>query len=106
MTKHGTKCAAEHFFYIFFLSKIATYLPIPWPPYRTSKLQEKPSALKREHPALQNMKFLNFFIFLGHFCPPGSGSTGLIASGFNSYPELDPKYCFLERKKNFPTFQS
>jgi hypothetical protein len=30
----------------------------------TSKLQEKPSALKREHPALQNMKFLDFFIFL------------------------------------------
>jgi hypothetical protein len=30
----------------------------------TSKLQEKPSALKREHPALQNMKFLNFFLLL------------------------------------------
>ncbi len=28
----------------------------------TSKLQEKPSALKREHPAVQNMKFLAFFI--------------------------------------------
>jgi hypothetical protein len=25
------------------------------------KLQEKPSALKRAHPALKNMKFLNFF---------------------------------------------
>jgi hypothetical protein len=24
------------------------------------KLQEKPSALKREHPAIQNMKFLTF----------------------------------------------
>jgi hypothetical protein len=33
-----------------------------------SKLQEKPSALKREDPALQNMKILNsFFIFVGHF---------------------------------------
>jgi hypothetical protein len=29
-----------------------------------SKVQEKPSALKSEHPALQNMKFLNFFYFL------------------------------------------
>jgi hypothetical protein len=29
----------------------------------------KPSALKREHPALQNMKILDFFLFLGHFCP-------------------------------------
>jgi hypothetical protein len=28
-------------------------LLIPWPPKRTYKLQEKPSVLKREHPALQ-----------------------------------------------------
>jgi hypothetical protein len=53
------------------------YLLIPRPPYRTSKLQEKPSALKRENPALQNMKFL----FVGHFCPPGSGSTYLMQPG-------------------------
>jgi hypothetical protein len=40
------------------------------------KLQEKPSALKREHPALQKMKILSFFsIFWVHFCPPGSGSA-------------------------------
>jgi hypothetical protein len=40
-------------------------------------LQEKPSA----HPALQNLKYLNFFsIFVGHFRPPGSGSTDLIES--------------------------
>jgi hypothetical protein len=30
----------------------------------TSKLQKKPSALKRGHPALINMKFLNFFLLL------------------------------------------
>ncbi len=29
-----------------------------------SKLQEKPSALKREHPTLQKMKFINFFLCL------------------------------------------
>jgi hypothetical protein len=29
-----------------------------------SKLQKKPVELKREHPALQNMKFLNLFLFL------------------------------------------
>jgi hypothetical protein len=29
-----------------------------------AKLQKKPSALKREHLALQNMKFLNFFLLL------------------------------------------
>jgi hypothetical protein len=28
-----------------------------------SKLQEEPSVLKREHPALLNMKFLNVFLF-------------------------------------------
>jgi hypothetical protein len=44
-------------------------LLIPRPPYRTSKLQEKSSSLKREHLALQS--FLNF---VGHFGPPGSGS--------------------------------
>jgi hypothetical protein len=52
-----------------------------------SKLQKKPSELKREHPALQNIKFLNFvFIFVGHFCPPGSGygSTDLIESGYET----------------------
>ncbi len=39
-------------------------LLIPRPPLRTFKLQEKPSAFKRDHPALQDMKFLNFFLFL------------------------------------------
>jgi hypothetical protein len=48
--------------YIFF-SKIAIYLSLDLNK-RTPKLQEKPSALKREHPAIQNMKFLHFFLFL------------------------------------------
>jgi len=30
--------------------------------------------LKREHPALENEKFLSFFIFAGHFCHPESES--------------------------------
>ncbi len=64
--------------------------------FRMSKLQNKPSALKREHPALQKIKFLIFFcffllviflkIFFGGFIyffprtfyPPRSGS----GSGF------------------------
>jgi hypothetical protein len=29
-----------------------------------SKLQEKPSALKRDHPALQKMKLMNVFLCL------------------------------------------
>jgi hypothetical protein len=31
------------------------------------KLQEKPSALKREHPVLKNMKNLDFFHFCGSY---------------------------------------
>jgi hypothetical protein len=35
---------------------------------------EKPSDLKREHPALQKMKVIDLFnIFLDHFCVLGSG---------------------------------
>ncbi len=49
------------------LKKFPLFL-IQW---RTSKLQEKPSAHKSEHPAPQN----TFLIFVGHFCPPESGST-------------------------------
>jgi hypothetical protein len=44
-------------------------LLIPRPPERTSKLQEKPSALNREHRALQKMKLFLNSIFLGHFFP-------------------------------------
>jgi hypothetical protein len=75
---------------------IKTYnLPIPRPLLRMSKLQKKPSALKREHPALQNMKFLHFFLLLWvifALLDPdseyGSGSTDLIQlriqSGYGS----------------------
>jgi hypothetical protein len=46
----------------FLSSKIAIYLSLC---LRTSVLQEKPSVLKREHLALQYMKFPNFFFY---FC--------------------------------------
>jgi hypothetical protein len=57
-------------------------------------LQEKPSALKSSHPALQNMKFLNFFIyFRGSFLLSWiririHGSANLIESGSNLDPDL------------------
>jgi hypothetical protein len=41
----------------------ALYLSLRLHKGRPSKLQEKSSALKKEHPALQNMKFLYFFLF-------------------------------------------
>ncbi len=71
-------------------------LPIHMPPLRTSRLQKKPSTNKREHPAVQNMKFLNFFLFfVGHCCPPGSeyGSTDLIKSGPETLDFLTSIYC-------------
>ncbi len=53
---------------IFFIPyKFAKY--VPGPLKMTSKLQEKPSAHKREHPALQKMKFINFFPFCRSFLP-------------------------------------
>jgi hypothetical protein len=72
-------------------------LPIPRPPYRTSKLQKKPSALKRGHPTLQNMNFKKNSTFVGHFCPPGSGSGFRIRIP-NPDPltrlNPDPQHCF------------
>ncbi len=57
------------------------YLLITRPPKRTSKLQEKPSALKREHPALQKIKCVtNCFIFLWVIYAP-------IESGSNPNPQ-------------------
>ncbi len=63
--------------YFFFLSKIAIYLSLG--------LHKEAFSPQREHPALQNMKFLNlFFIFVGHFCPPGAGRIRIP----NPYPVL------------------
>jgi hypothetical protein len=64
MAKNLKKLKLEKNLICIFLIK-NSYLLIPRPPLRTSKLQEKPSALIREHPALQNFK--TFSIFLGHF---------------------------------------
>jgi hypothetical protein len=60
-----------------------------------SKIYIRSLQLKRKHPALQNIKFLNFFNFCrSFFCPHGSGygygSNDLIKSGSN--PDPDPKH--------------
>jgi hypothetical protein len=39
-----------------------------------TNLQEQPSAFKKEHPALQKINLLTYSMFVGYFCPPGSGS--------------------------------
>ncbi len=53
-------------------------LPIPRPPERTSKLQKKPSAFKREHPAL-------FFFFCWSFLP-----SCIRILNPDSHPDKDP----------------
>jgi hypothetical protein len=57
MTKNLKKITAEKNFF----SKNYN-LPFPTPLSKTSKLQKQPSALKRGHTALQNMKFFKFFL--------------------------------------------
>ncbi len=67
-----------------------------------SKLQKKPSALKRGHPTLQNMNFYKFFLLLWvifALLDPDSesGSTDPIESGSNPdpqpwYHEIDLKF--------------
>jgi hypothetical protein len=64
-----------------------------------SKLQKKPSALKRGHPTLQNMNFYKFFLLLWvifALLDPDpdseSGSTDPIESGSN--PDPDPEPCW------------
>ncbi len=47
-----------------------------------SKLHEKPSALKREHPALQNMKFPFFLFLLVIFLDPDSDYETLTGTAF------------------------
>ncbi len=62
--------------------------------YLSLVLGGEASALKREYPALQNMKILNFFICVCHFCPPGSVSGFMDLIEFGSNPDPDPKQCF------------
>jgi hypothetical protein len=92
MTKTLKKYTAKFFLIFRFLSKSAIYLFLGRP-----KLQEKPSALRREHPALENMKCLNFFsilwIILTLLDPDldtESASSDWTASGSN--PNQDPKH--------------
>ena len=62
---------------------------IPRPPWRTSKLQEKPSALKREPPALQTYNYLLFFYFCGSFLP---SCIRIQPTKINAEP--DPQQCY------------
>jgi len=85
MAKNWRKKTAKIFFFSFFDHKFQfTY------PYVSSKdvqvtVEEKPSALKKEHPALQKMKFINCFLFFWAILP--SWIQIRIA---NPYQDTDP----------------
>jgi hypothetical protein len=67
-----------------------------------SKLQEKPLALKREHPVLQKIKFINLFLCLWvifALLDPDPGTDPETPSKFGSnpdpdtYQDPDPQHC-------------
>jgi hypothetical protein len=65
---NAEKFPAETNFFKYFLgSKTTIYLYLV--SIKDFQATEEASALKREHPAAQNMKFLNFFHFCGSFLP-------------------------------------
>ncbi len=72
---------------IFLWSKIAIYLSVG-----LSQLQEKTSVLKREHPVLKKIKFINFlfltviFALLDRDKDPGTPLTT------DTYPNPDPQH--------------
>jgi hypothetical protein len=77
-----------------------------------SKLQQKSSPLKREHPALLDIKFLNLFLFLW-VCfalldpdPGGSGSSilGQGESGFRSRILMTQNWKKFTSEKKFVFF--
>jgi len=66
----------------------------------TPKLQKNPSALKREHPARENMKILYFFYFCGSFLPSWIrvrirtlNADPDPATQINADPDPDPQPC-------------
>jgi hypothetical protein len=67
MTKSWKKFTAGNFLYIFLIKKCN--LLIHRPPYRKPKLEEKPLALKRDHPALKNIKILFVWVIFALLDP-------------------------------------
>jgi hypothetical protein len=71
-------------FFIFFGSKVAIYL---CPSYRRSL---QPSKENIQH--FKKLKLLTFSMFVGHFCPPGSGSGSRLPSGYGSRDPIESEY--------------
>ncbi len=77
-----------------FIAKNFNFLFLGW---RTSKLQEKPSALKENIQHFETQNFFIFSTFVGHFCSPGSGTESSQPSSMRIRvdPDLvsDPQHC-------------
>jgi hypothetical protein len=76
---------------VFFKSKITIYLSLGLYKGRSSYRRSLQPLKEETHPALQNMKLVNFFLFLRAMFAlldpdpeSGSGSTDLIESGSRS----------------------
>ncbi len=90
------KYTAENFFDLY-LNKNSNLL--------MSKLQEKPSALKREHQALQKIKFINFFHVCGSFLPSWirTANPDTVQIQGPHYVHPDPQNWFSGEKRNLAT---
>jgi hypothetical protein len=73
--KSKKKKYSRKFFLFFFLSKIAIYLSLGLHKGRPSYSRRSLPPSKEKHSALQKNKCIHFlYFFVGHFCPPGTGS--------------------------------
>jgi hypothetical protein len=96
------KSTAKNFVISFFDQK----LQFTYPEASRKDVQATREVLKREHPALQKMKCINFFLFLwvifalldsDPVCESGSGSRDLIESGSTAlllHTTVLKKQCF------------
>ncbi len=89
------KLKAEIYF-TFFYDKKVIYLSLGLQKGRPAT-GETFSPQKKKLSSLKTMEFINFYIFVGHFCLPGpdseSGSTDVIESGSNPNADQDPQHC-------------
>ncbi len=98
MTKNFKKITAEHFFFFFIYQKLQFTYPQASIKY-VQVIEELAFSTQKRPSTLQNMNFYKFLsTFVGHFCPPGSGSKDPIEYGSNTDPDPvpDPQPCFLE----------
>ncbi len=89
MTKNWKKITAEKKFN-FFWSKTTTNLSLGL--QKNVQVKEEALSSQKRPSNISKHELLKFLTtFVGHFCPPGSGSTEPIEYGSN--PDPDPQPC-------------